>query len=75
MIQVDCSEMTLHDQLALASVISDGLGGRAFAVVKDAKLVLDTYSKVSVGEVASIVQDFVLKRRDSEYYSVKADGD
>lgn len=76
MIKVDCSEMTLDDQLALASAISDGLGGRAVALVKDDKLVLDTLSnKVDVGQVASVVRGFTSKRKDARYYSVETDGD
>ncbi|MDG6909411.1 MAG: hypothetical protein JRN08_03490 [Nitrososphaerota archaeon] len=76
MIKVDCSEMTLDDQLALASAISDGLGGRAFAFVKDDRLALDTVSgKVTTGEVAAIVRGFVSKRKDARYYSVELDGD
>ena len=76
MIEIDCSEMTLDDQLALASAVSDGLGGRAIAMVKDEKLVLDTMSnKVMVGEVTSVVREFCSKRKDAKYYSVEADGD
>ena len=75
MLEVDCSEMTLDDQLALASAISDGLGGRAVALVKDDKLVLDALSsKVTAGEVAGIVRGFVSKRKDARFYSVEADG-
>ena len=76
MIEVDCSEMTLDDQLALASAISDGLGGRAVALVKDDRLALDTMSnKVPVEEVVRVVKGFVSKRKDATYYSVEADGD
>ena len=76
LLEVDCSEMTLDDQLALASAISDGLGGRAVALVKDDKLALDTMSnKVTAGEVADVVRGFVSKRKDAKYYSVEADGD
>jgi hypothetical protein len=76
LIEVDCSEMTLDDQLALASAISDGLGGRAVALVNHDKLALDTMSnKVSVGEVAGVVRGFVSKRKDAKYYSVEEDGE
>ena len=67
--------MTLDDQLALASAISDGLGGRGVALVKDDTLVIDAMSKVSTGEVASVVRDFVSKRKDAKYYSVEVAGD
>lgn len=75
-IEVDCSEMTLDDQLSLASAISDGLGGRAVALVKDDKLVLDTMSnEVGVDEVANLVRGFTSKRKDAQHYSVETDKD
>jgi hypothetical protein len=75
-IEVDCHEMTFDDQLSLASVISERLEGRAVALVKDDKLVLDMISEaVSVAEVPGAVNDFVLRRRDAQYYSVESDGD
>jgi len=76
LIQVDCSEMTLDDQLALASAISDGLGGRVVAAVKDADIVLDTLTgTVSQGDVMVIVRSFVSKRKDARQYSVESEGD
>jgi len=76
LIEVDCSEMTLDDQLALASAISDGLGGRAVALVNHDKLALDTMSnRVTIGEVASVVRDFVSKRKDAKNYSIEEDGE
>jgi hypothetical protein len=68
--------MTLDDQLALASAISDALGGRGVALVKDDKIVLDAMSnRVAADEVARIVKVFVSKRKDADYYSVQEDGD
>ena len=75
MISVDCSEMSLDDQLALGSAISEGLGGRGVAMVKDDKLVIDAMSSVAPGEVADVVRGFVSKRKDARYYSVELDGD
>ena len=75
MIEVDCSEMTLDDQLALASAISEGLSGRGMALVKDSKVVLDPLAKVSTGEVLGIVKAFISKRKDAQHYSVEEDGD
>ncbi len=75
MITVDCSEMTLDDQLALASAISEGLRGRAFALVNDDRLVLDAMSKITPAEVASLITGFVSRRKEASYYSVKVDGD
>ena len=75
MITIDCSEMDLDQQLALASAVSDGLEGRGVALVKDDKVVIDQLSKVSVEEVAVIARSFVSKREDSSHYSVEEDGD
>ncbi|MDG6982797.1 MAG: hypothetical protein JRM74_05010 [Nitrososphaerota archaeon] len=74
MIEIDCSEMDLDEQLALASFVSDGLGGRGVGIVKDAKIVVDEMSKVSAEEVAGIVKAFVSKRKDSAHYSVAEAG-
>jgi len=76
LIQVDCSEMTLDDQLALAAAISDGLEGRAVALVKDDKIVLDTMANtISTGEVLKIVMGFVSRRKDPQHYSIDSNGD
>jgi hypothetical protein len=75
-IQVECKEMTLDDQLAMAAAISDGLEGRGVALVKDDKIVLDSMeNKISTDEVLSIVKAFVSKRKDSQHYSVYSKGD
>ena len=76
MIQVECKEMTLDDQLALAASISDGLEGRAIALVKDDKIVLDTMANtVTTDEVLDIVRAFVSRRKDSQHYFVDLNGD
>jgi hypothetical protein len=75
-IQVECKEMTLDDQLAMAAAISDGLEGRGVALVKDDKIVLDSMENtISTDEVLSIVRAFVSKRKDSQHYSVDSKGD
>ena len=76
MIEVDCREMAVDEQIALASAISDGLGGRAVALVKDAMIVIDALSgTVPASEVLPLVRDFVSKRKDAQHYSVEQDGD
>lgn len=76
MIQVDCGEITLDDQLALASAISEGLSGKAVALIRDEMIVLDTIEgNVEAAEVLPLVRDFVSKRKDAQHYSVEADGD
>ena len=75
MVEVDCSEMTVDEQIALASAISEGLTGRAVGLIKDAKIVLDTFGgKVSASDVQQIVAQFVSKRKEAQLYSVEADG-
>jgi len=72
LIEVDCSEMTVDEQLALASAISDGLAGRAVALVKDDKVVLDTLTgKTTPRDVLTLVRNFVLKRKEARLYSVE----
>jgi len=74
--EVDCKEMTLDEQIALASAISDGLGGRAVAFVKDTKVVLDSLSgAISTSEILALTRGFVSKRKDAEHYSVEQFGD
>lgn len=70
MIEIDCSEMDLDEQLALASAVSDGLAGRGVAMVKDAKLEIDEFAKIEPADVAGIVRSFVSKRKDAQLYSV-----
>jgi len=75
-IQVECKEMTLDEQLALAAAISDGLDGRGVALVKDDKIVLDSMSNaVTTGEVLAVVRAFVSRRKDAEHYSVDSNGE
>ena len=76
MIEVDCKEMTVDEQIALASAISDGLSGRGMALVKDAMIVIDTISgKISAGDVLELVRNFVTKRKDAQNYSVESEDD
>jgi hypothetical protein len=76
MIQIDCSEMTLDEQLALSSSISEGLQGRGVALVNGSKIVIDEIQgKVSASEVLTLVRGFVSKRKDAKYYSVDAEGE
>ncbi|MDG7010879.1 MAG: hypothetical protein JRN57_02040 [Nitrososphaerota archaeon] len=75
MIEIDCTEMDLDDQLGLASAVSDALGGRGVALVKDAKLVIDAVSALAAGDVAAAVRAYVAKRADASHYSVETEGD
>ena len=75
MLQIDCSQMTFDEQLALASALSDGLAGRAVALVKGDKVVFDEISKVTVDEVLRLTRAFVAGRKDAQLYEVQAKGD
>jgi len=76
-ITIDCHELTVDEQLALAAAISDGLGGRAVALVKDTQIVLDPLSNPDPdpSDVAAIIRSFLSKRREAEYYSLDANGE
>jgi hypothetical protein len=76
MIEVDCSELSADEKLALASEISDWLEGRALALVKMDSIVLDqlTDEKVDVEALRPIVSDFISRRKDSEHYSFDVKG-
>jgi len=77
MIEIDCSELSSDEKLALADLISDELTGRALALVKLDSLVIDqlTDQKVQTTQVLDIVNAFVSKRKDAQWYSVEADGE
>ncbi|MDA4124102.1 MAG: hypothetical protein OK438_01435 [Thaumarchaeota archaeon] len=77
MIDVDCSELTTDEQLALASEISDALEGRWVALVRDQKIVLGqvTGGELDKGVVQSVVEDFVSRRKGHEWYSLERKGD
>ena len=76
MISIDCSELTVDEQIALASAVSDGLSGKGVALIKDDQVVLDTMSNdVSPEVVAGLVRGFASKRRGAGPYSVETDGD
>lgn len=75
-ISIDCSELTVDEQIALASAVSDGLSGKGVALIKDDTIVLDLLSNdISSDEVVRLVKGWVSKRKDAELYSVETDED
>jgi hypothetical protein len=74
-ITIDCHELSVDEQLALAGSISDGLGGKGLALVKDTFLMIDTIGEISVAQVEGLVRSFISKRKDSTYYSIEREGD
>jgi len=77
LLTIDCRELTVDEQLALASEISDKLQGKTVALVRDVDIVFDTISGVPPGEtgIEPLVREFVSRRKDSEHYSVETEGD
>jgi len=77
MITIDCHELTVDEQLALAAAISDGLMGRALALVKDTQIVLDPLlnQDPDSSEVATVIRGFLSKRKEAEHYSFETDGE
>ncbi len=76
MIAVDCRELTVDEQLALAGALSDALAGRALALVKDETIVFDSLHPPQPlnSEVEGVVKGFLSRRKESEYYSTEWDG-
>jgi hypothetical protein len=76
-LEIDCSELTADEKLALASQISDDLDGKAIALTKGDSIVLDQLAEeeVSLWTLKAIVEDFVSRRKDAEHYSLEVDGE
>ncbi|QQG49095.1 MAG: hypothetical protein HY247_01930 [archaeon] len=74
---VDCRELTLDEQLALASEISDELQGKGVALIKDSSIVLDMMQgpEPSREVLKKLVVGFVSRRKDAPLYRVEDDGD
>lgn len=74
---VDCSELTLDEELALASAISDSLKGRGIALVNGEKIVFDSFGEGQLDKraVELVVSEFVAQRKGHELYSIDRVGD
>lgn len=77
MIEVDCTELTADEQLALAGALNESLQGSGMALLKGRKIVLDDLSDSPLDErvVTATIANFVERRRDSAHYSVERSGD
>jgi hypothetical protein len=77
MLRVDCTELTADEKLALASEISDALGGKAIALSQGDHIVLDqlTDEAVTVDAVQPIVSGFLSRRREGEFYWSEVQGE
>ena len=77
MLTIDCHELTVDEQLALASALSEDLQGEALAFVRDDDIVFDVISGkgVDVARAFAVAKDFVARRKDAQYYSIERDGE
>jgi hypothetical protein len=77
MFEIECKELTLDDQLALAASISEVPAGGAIALVSDTKIRLDALSASGLrpAEIEKLVRAFISKRKDSEHYSIEWKGE
>ncbi len=77
MVQIDCRELTVDEQLALAGALSDDLGGQVVVLVRDSDIVFDvlTGAPPSESEIEAVTMGFISKRKDSEHYSIERQGD
>lgn len=75
--RIDCSELTMDEELALASAISDSLNGEGIALVDGEKIVIDSFGKgqLDEGAIESVISEFVTHRKGHELYSVERVGD
>jgi len=76
-VEIDCSELTGDEQLALAGDITGALGGKAMALPNGRKIVFDSLSGEKLDEraIEAAVADFIARRKDSSLYSTERDGD
>jgi hypothetical protein len=77
MIEIECKELTLDEQLALAGSLSDSLAGEALALVSDTRIRFDDLSgrEVEPARVEALVRDFISKRKDAKLYSLEWSGE
>ena len=71
---IECSELTMDEELALAGEISESLKGEGVALVNGPKIIIDAFSDDRTVDEASVertVVDFVSRRKDHEFYSVE----
>lgn len=77
MLTINCHELSVDEQLALASALSDEFQGRVLALVRDEDIVFDiiTGSDLDETRVESVAMSFIGRRKDAEYYSLERSGD
>jgi len=76
MVDIDCHELTVDEQLALAGSLSESFQGKVVALVNGDKVVFDTIEGPPPDEdrIERLVSDFISRRKDSKYYSIERVG-
>lgn len=74
---IDCNELSMDEELALAAEISDSLKGEGVALVNGGRIVFDSFGEGPLDEkgIVSVVSDFVERRKGHEFYSLERVGD
>jgi hypothetical protein len=77
LLTVNCHELSVDEQLALASALSDEFQGRVIALVRDEDIVFDsiTGSPPNDAEVERVVRSFIGRRKEAEHYSLTRNGE
>ena len=77
MLEVDCTELSTDETLALAASLDDSLEGRVVAFVKGDSIALDQIGedRVRVEELVQAVNKFIAARKDAAHYSVETEGE
>jgi hypothetical protein len=72
-LEIDCTELTADEQLALAGELTESLGGKAIALPKGRRIVFDSVSGSAPdeGAIRAAVADFIARRKDSSHYSLE----
>ena len=73
---IDCSELSTDEELALAELLTGSRRGLAVALVNDGKIVFDILegNGLDEGMVLSAVRDFIARRDNARLYSVERAG-
>jgi hypothetical protein len=75
--EIDCKELRVNEQLALAGAVTEFLAGRGFALAKGRTIVIDDLlgTKIDVETVKEAVTQFLARRKDSGHYSLEIEGE
>lgn len=74
---IKCHELTVDEQLALASALSDEFQGDLLALARDEDIVFDVLAgkDLDKSRVESVIRSFIGRRKDAEHYSLEVSGE